>query len=85
MVSGTQGWGWKVHSRCQEITSVLGSLVFDFSVRKQTKKKTKNTLYRYPTVIMLGPRDTPQGPLGLMPTGGPVAAPSSPGDEKDEA
>lgn len=56
-----------------------------FGQETNLKKKTKNTLYRYPTVIMLGPRDTPQGPLGLTPTGGPVAAPSSPGDEEDEA
>lgn len=47
-------------------------------------KKTKNTLCRYSTVIMLGRWDTPQGPLGLMPTGGPMAAPSSPGDKKDK-
>lgn len=56
-----------------------------FGQETNFKKKPKNTLYRYSTVIMLGPRDTPQGPLGLTPTGGPVAAPSSPGDEKDEA
>lgn len=45
---------------CQETSFVLGSLVFDLLVRKQTRKKPN--LYKYPTVIMWDPPE----PLGLL-------------------